>query len=130
MSIVETAMKHPRVKRVLNLGLKSILGLAIGVVLFMIFYPVLPSLPFRVPPWVAARAKQRVPQLRPGMNEQEVWSTLGLSGWGFKARASGSGSPFSFPVTYVLWPGNELFMRWNYRTKPITLVSVGRPNAL
>jgi hypothetical protein len=79
-------------------------------------------LPFRVLPSVAARAKQRVSLLRPGMTEQEVWSTLGLTRSGFRARISGSGPPNAFPANYVLWPGYVLHTRWNYKTKPITLV--------
>ncbi len=87
------------------------------------FYPFIVNLlPFRVPPSVAARAKRRVPLLRPGMTEQEVWSTLGLTRSGFRARIHGSGPPDAFPANYVLWPGYVLHTRWNYKTKPVTLV--------
>ncbi|HLK61332.1 MAG TPA: hypothetical protein VKU00_32580 [Chthonomonadaceae bacterium] len=101
-------------------------GIFIGVVvtmfLYMILFSILPTLPYRVPPYVAARATERVSLLRPGMTEQQVWSTLGLSGRGFKAHIGGSGSPAAFPANYALWPGHVLHMRWNYKTKPATLV--------
>ena len=77
---------------------------------------------FPVPPLWARQVRERVPLLRPGMTEQEVWSTLGLSGWGFKAHIYGSGPSDSFPANYELWPGYALHMRWNYRNHPHTLV--------
>ncbi len=79
-------------------------------------------LPFRVLPSVAGRAEQRAPLLRPGMTEQEVWAALGLTRSGFRARVNGSGPSEAFPANYILWPGVVLHTRWNYRTKPITLV--------
>ena len=105
-------------------------GVIFAMALYLILFPILPRLPYRVPPSVAARAKERVKLLRSGMTEHEVWSTLGLSGWGFRARVSGSGPPDAFPANYVLWPGYVLHMRWNYKTRPATLVKAEFRNRL
>jgi hypothetical protein len=81
-----------------------------------------PMLPFCVPPWTAMQAKKRAPLVRVGMTDAQVWSTLGLTRFGFQAHVNGSGPPNAYPANYVLWPGYVLHMRWNLRTTPATLV--------
>jgi hypothetical protein len=105
------------------LFVKSFLSvLILATCLYLMWLVSLPRNPFRVPVWLAQRAERRVGLLHPGMSEAQVWSTLGLSGWGLNAHVSGSGPSSAFPANYRLWPGYVLHTRWNYRTQPVTLV--------
>lgn len=116
-------MKNVQVWARISLFWKTVFCVGVfATALLVVFFPLLNRLPYRVPIWVAQRAQQQIGQLRPGMTEQEVWSTLGLTGRGFKAHVNGSGPPNAFPANYVLWPGYVLHTRWDYRTKPVTLV--------
>ena len=98
----------------------AVAGLAAALAAF--FYPLYANTLPLVPPWVAARAKQNAPRVRVGMTDDQVWSTLGLSGRGLRAHVSGSGPPDAYPANYVLWPGYVLHFRWNLRTHPATVV--------
>jgi hypothetical protein len=57
-----------------------------------------------------------------GMTAPDVWKTLGLSGYGFHARTSGSGDPHGWPSNYRLWPGYTLYCCWNLTTNPPVLL--------
>ncbi len=106
-------------------------GVIFATALYLLLLPILLRLPFRVPPPVAARAKARVNRLKPGMTERQVWSTLGLNGYGFRARVpGGSGPPKAFPMNYVLWPGYVFHARWNLHAQPPTLVEAEFRNRL
>jgi hypothetical protein len=64
------------------------------------------------------------------MSESQVFDTLGLSSYGFRAHVSGSGDPQSYPANYVLWPGDVLYCRWNLKSNPPVLVGARFKNSL
>lgn len=118
-----TRIRNVQARARFALLLKAVLCLVVfSTAAFFVLPPILGRIPYRVPLPLAQRAKERVALLRPGMTDKKVWSVLGLSGWGFSARAFGSGPRTAFPVHYQLWPGYALQLRWNYTNKPVTLV--------
>jgi hypothetical protein len=102
------------------------LGLArIAVVFFLIVIVKMFRIwPYCGTPWAAHTARQHIALVHPGMTATEVWKTLGLESYDFHTRYSGSGDPRAWPVHYMLWPGNDLFCRWNNTTNPAILVKI------
>jgi hypothetical protein len=68
-------------------------------------------------------AIRRVPQLRVGMPEEEVFKALGLSGYGLTAWSSGSGPRYAWPTWYLVTEKRAIVLRWNLTKKPPILVS-------
>ena len=91
----------------------------VGVILLLFLKPLF--WPYHCTPWAAYRARQRIDLVHPGMTESEVFQTLGLSFYRFRAHVSGSGNPHNYPANYLLWPGVILYCRWDLTTNPPVL---------
>jgi hypothetical protein len=98
------------------------------VFLFVFFKPLVWR--YHCTPWAAYRARHRIHQVHPGMTDTQVWETLGLSAYRFRAHVSGSGDPHGYPANYFLWPGDILYCRWNLTSNPPVVIEARFKNGL
>lgn len=77
---------------------------------------------YREPERLADHALARVPDLRPGMTEPEVWRTLGLEGKGLTAWTVGSGPQNAWPSYYPMTKDKMIKMAWDLTKDPPVLL--------
>ena len=70
-------------------------------------------------PCAVYRAHWRISLIHPGMTDEQVWETLGLSKYEFDKGVMGSGPPNDFPMNYRLWYHQILFCRWDITKRPM-----------